>query len=119
MKTFSHAIKGAYCNKGEEIEVFSYDSGPGVVTEQWFTGWGCFGPNTIVRYFIDGDESPTIEMNLYVGHGIGFVSSTEGLNQTDDFKLKERFQKSDGHEANEGNGPEDSTVPWGSKRIGE
>lgn len=125
MKTFSHAIKAAYCHKGQEIELFRHDSGPGMITEQWFTGGQCFGPNTIVRYFIDGDKKPTIEMNLYVGHGIGFVSSSDGFNQSsedmDKFKLKERFQKSKDQESNrqfhEGLGG-DSTVPWGTRRIG-
>ena len=115
MKTFSHAIKAAYCLQDTEIEVFWYDTGPAALTEQWFTGSDCFNPNTIVRYYIDGDTSPTIEMNLYVGHGIGFVSSTNMNNQSkmevdamENFNMKERF---------EDNG-EDSTVPWGTKRIG-
>ena len=38
-KTFSHAIKNGKM-KGGNVEniLFEYDSGPGVITEQWFTG---------------------------------------------------------------------------------
>ena len=75
MKTFSHAIKGAYCAANEEIELFSYDKGPGVITEQWYTGYECLGPSTIIRYYVDNNTAPSIEMNLYMAHSIGFLSN--------------------------------------------
>lgn len=115
LKTFSHAIKAAYCPQGKEIEIFSHTGGPGVITEQWFTGGGCFGPNTIVNYYLDGDEKPTIAMNLYFGHGIGFESSSTVANHSVEFdeaidsfgaKRKKRYSAA-------GNG-----VPWGTRRIG-
>ena len=78
MKTFSHAIKGAYCAANEEIELFTYDKGPGVITEQWYTGYECLGPKTIIRYYVDNSSTPSIEMNLYMAHGIGFTSKLSG-----------------------------------------
>ena len=119
LKTFSHAIKAAYCNANREIEVFKYSSGPGVVTEQWYTGYSCFGPNTIIRYYIDDDTKPYIEMNLYLAHGIGFVSSTANLNETTKSNMAASNMKdvNDGYK-NDANGPDDPGIPWGTKWIG-
>ena len=87
MKTFSHAIKAAFCAPNEEIELFRYDNGPGVITEQWYTGYECLGPNTTIRYYVDNDTVPYIEMNLYMAHGIGFVkewTDKSEINKDDD-----------------------------------
>ena len=72
MKSFTHSIKQGGCTADQEISLFEYTKGPGVVTEQWFTGKGCIDETTIVRYYIDGEEDPSIEVNLYLSQGIGF-----------------------------------------------
>ena len=109
-KTFSHAIKGAYCNANQETELFSRQQGPGVITEQWFTGNKCLGPNTIIRYYIDDNSTPYIEMNLYMGHGIGFVTRTE---EKTNATVSEMVGNPDDPVIGE-----DMGIPWGTRRIG-
>ena len=46
MKSFSHAIKQNLCSPDKEIVIFNYETGPGVLTEQWFTGADCFNEET-------------------------------------------------------------------------
>ena len=90
MKPFSSAIKNGHIVAGVEQEVFAINKGePGVITEQSFVAG--YDENTIVRYYIDGDTEPTIEMNLLIGHGIGFT-----------------YADSNG----------DPDLPWGTKRVG-
>ena len=72
MKSFTHSVKQGGCTANQEISLFEYTTGPGVITEQWFTGKGCIDETTIVQYYIDGDETPSIAVNLYLAHGIGF-----------------------------------------------
>ena len=72
MKSFSHSVKQGGCNANQEISLFEYTAGPGVITEQWFTGKGCIDETTIVRYYVDGDKTPSIEANLYLVHGMTF-----------------------------------------------
>jgi len=76
MKSFSHAKKAGYCYAGNEYPLFEYKNGPGVITEQWYTSGPCFDTRTIIRYYIDGDTTPTIEGNLFMMHGIGFYNKT-------------------------------------------
>ena len=114
LKTFSHAIKGAYCHANQEIEIFNYAAGPGVITEQWYTGYECLGPNTIIKYYMDGDAKPYIEMNLYMAHGIGFVSSSGDFNES---TMAVPNWEDAGHKSKV-NGPDDPGIPWGTKRIG-
>ena len=38
MRTFSNAIKGGHLVPDEEYLLYESDTGPGVITEQWFTG---------------------------------------------------------------------------------
>ena len=71
MKSFTHSVKQGGCSANQEISLFEYTKGPGIITEQWYTGKGCIDENTILRYYIDGDEEPSIEVNLYMAHGIG------------------------------------------------
>jgi len=125
MKTFSHAVKAAYCAANEEIELFTYNKGPGVITEQWYTGYECLGPNTTIRYYVDDNSQPSIEMNLYMAHGIGFVSEWTKKNGAD----KETEQGNDIHEETikgerveifhpELAYPDDPGIPWTTRRIG-
>lgn len=119
LKSFSHAIKAVYCNPNQEIEIFKHENtvGPAVVTEQWYTGYGCFGPKTRLRYYFDGEQTASIDVNLYMAHGIGFVSSSdEMLNSTD--KSNMAANDDDGPASSMPNGPDDPGIPWGTRRIG-
>ena len=41
MKSFSYAIKNGVLNPNEEQTLYEHNTGqPGVITEQWFTGYG-------------------------------------------------------------------------------
>ena len=71
MKTFSHAIKNGLLMNNSENIVFEHNSGPGVVTEQWFAGHGCMDEDTVMKIYIDGETTPSLDFNLYLAHGIG------------------------------------------------
>ena len=71
MKTFSHAIKNSFLMNNSENVVFEHNSGPGVVTEQWFAGRGCMDEDTVMKIYIDGETTPSLDFNLYLAHGIG------------------------------------------------
>ncbi len=88
MKSFTHSVKQGGCEENREISLFEYTKGPGVITEQWYTGSGCINLDTIIRYYIDGAKKPTIEFNLYMAQGIGYVDDR------------------------------DPGVPWGNRRFG-
>ena len=55
----------------KEAELFRHD-GKGCLTHMWFgVAWkGC--GKTRIRVYVDGEEKPSIDMELYLGHGIGF-----------------------------------------------
>ncbi|XP_065051830.1 uncharacterized protein LOC135681334 [Rhopilema esculentum] len=72
MESFTHSVKQGGCEGGLEVSLYESTKGPGVITEQWFTGKGCINQDTIIRYYIDGDSKPSIEVNLYLAHGIGY-----------------------------------------------
>eukprot|EP00794_Sanderia_malayensis_P017317 gene17317-19050_t len=77
MESFTHSIKQGGCEANREVFLFEFKKGPGVITEQWFTGKGCINQDTVIRYYIDGDTAaPSIEVNLYMAQGIGYVDKT-------------------------------------------
>ena len=57
--------------KEEEAELFSYE-GTGVITHMWFGGSFKNVEFTRIRIYVDGEESASIDMELFPGHGIGF-----------------------------------------------
>ena len=71
MRTFSHAIKGGNLMNNSENIVFEHNPGPGIVTEQWFAGHGCMDEDTVMKIYIDGETTPSLDFNLYLAHGIG------------------------------------------------
>ncbi|XP_002164717.2 uncharacterized protein LOC100205240 isoform X1 [Hydra vulgaris] len=84
-KSFSYAKKGGKCYKGEETTLIVHENGPGVITEQWFAGDDCLSADSTIRYYIDGEDSPSIEANLNMLHGIGlfgdeFINKNKSLN---------------------------------------
>jgi len=56
---------------GQEAELFQH-SGAGCLTHMWFGGdWkGC--GRTRLRIYVDGETNAAIDMELFLGHGIGF-----------------------------------------------
>ena len=58
-------------NSTEEAVLFEH-VGPGCLNHFWFGGNSKGIENTRIRYYVDGEETPSIDMNLYMGHGVGF-----------------------------------------------
>ncbi|WP_236973485.1 DUF2961 domain-containing protein [Membranihabitans maritimus] len=61
---------------GVEAELFSH-KGKGVINHMWFggnnRGWDDGLGNLKIRIYVDGEEIPSIDMSLLMGHGIGFL----------------------------------------------
>jgi Protein of unknown function (DUF2961) len=58
-------------NSTAETVLFEH-TGKGCLNHFWFGGQSKGVENTRIRYFIDGEAEPSIDMNLYMGHGVGF-----------------------------------------------
>lgn len=56
---------------GKEAVLFEH-KGKGCLTHFWFGGNFNGVENTRIRYYVDGEEKASIDMDLYMGHGIGF-----------------------------------------------
>jgi hypothetical protein len=56
---------------GKEAVLFEHQ-GKGCLTHFWFGGNFEGVENTRIRYYVDGETVPSIDMDLYMGHGIGF-----------------------------------------------
>ncbi len=56
---------------GKEAVLFEH-KGRGCLTHFWFGGNFNGVENTRIRYYVDGEEKASIDMDLYMGHGIGF-----------------------------------------------
>jgi len=72
LKTFSTMGKQQnILNAEKETVLFSY-KGRGCLTHMWFggnfKGWG----QTRIRIYVDGETIPSIDMEIFLGHGIGF-----------------------------------------------
>ena len=57
--------------EGQEAVLFEHE-GKGCLSHFWFGGAFEGVENTRIRYYVDGGEKPSIDMQLYLGHGIGF-----------------------------------------------
>jgi len=55
----------------EETELINYE-GKGCITHMWFGGGFEVVGFTKVRVYVDNEELPSIDMEMYLGHGIGF-----------------------------------------------
>jgi hypothetical protein len=64
--------KGQRVLKGGVEAVLFEHQGAGCLTHFWFGGNFKGVEDTRIRYYVDGEEVPSIDMNLYMGHGIGF-----------------------------------------------
>jgi len=56
---------------GVEAVLFDY-KGTGCLTHFWFGGNFEGVEDTRIRYYVDGEKVASIDMDLYLGHGIGF-----------------------------------------------
>jgi len=57
--------------KDNEAELFAYE-GKGCLTHMWFGGSFKGVEYTQIRFYIDGEKEASIDMELFLGHGIGF-----------------------------------------------
>lgn len=76
LKTFSVMGKGSDAlDQHREAELLRHE-GAGCLTHMWFGGnWPHF-QKTRLRVFVDGETTPSIDMELGLGHGIGFDDKT-------------------------------------------
>jgi hypothetical protein len=61
----------AVLKAGEEAVLYEHQ-GKGCLSHFWFGGNFKGVEETRIRYYVDGEEKPSIDMQLYMGHGIGF-----------------------------------------------
>jgi hypothetical protein len=64
--------KGRRVLKGDTEAVLFEHTGKGCLAHFWFGGNFDGVENTRIRYYVDGEQTPSIDMQLYLGHGIGF-----------------------------------------------
>jgi hypothetical protein len=71
LQTFGTAGKEELLRPGRELTLFSH-RGQGCLTHMWFGGdWPGYGA-TRIRLYIDEETKPSIDMQLFAGHGIGW-----------------------------------------------
>jgi len=71
-KTFGTAGKAVYPLKGGVEAVLYEYQGNGCLTHMWFGGnWKDY-EKLLIRIYIDSEKAPSIEMELFMGHGMGF-----------------------------------------------
>lgn len=71
--TFGTSGKAVYpLENGKEAELYSH-TGKGCLTHMWFGGnWKNYGKLRL-RVYVDYEETASIDMELFLGHGIGFL----------------------------------------------
>ncbi len=75
LKTFGTMGKELQILKKEqETELFNYE-GKGCLTHMWFGGDLNGHEDMSIRVYVDGEEQASIDMELFLGHGIGFKDS--------------------------------------------
>ena len=92
MKSFSSAIKNGHIVSNEEKVLYEHKTGPGVITEQWFTG-AVMNRQTIIRIYIDGEVEASLDFNLFIAHGLAEFPENNNLTNV-------------------------PKVPWGTSTIG-
>jgi hypothetical protein len=72
LKTFSSVGKESRAlDGGREAELLRHD-GKGCLTHMWFGGdWPGY-EKTRIRVYVDGERTPSIDMEMGLGHGVGF-----------------------------------------------
>jgi len=75
LKTFGTMGKELQVLKKEqETELFKHE-GKGCLTHMWFGGDLNGHEDMLIRVYVDGEEQASIDMELFLGHGIGFKDS--------------------------------------------
>jgi len=75
LKTFGTMGKELQVLKKEqETELFKHE-GKGCLTHMWFGGDLNGHEDMLIRVYVDGEEEASIDMELFLGHGIGFKDS--------------------------------------------
>jgi hypothetical protein len=76
LKTFGTAGKQqTLLTAGQESDLFQY-SGKGCLTHMWFGGNFKDYGDTRLRIYVDGETNASIDMQMFLGHGIGFSDSS-------------------------------------------
>ena len=86
LKTFGAAGKEGLLYADHEAVLFEH-AGPACLTHMWFGGSWPGYDRTEIRFYVDGEATPSIDMQLFLGHGIGWADSsapwgTERLGKT-------------------------------------
>jgi hypothetical protein len=72
MQTFGDMGKDEHIlTHGREVELLSH-AGAGCLTHMWFGGDFTNSAKTRIRIYVDGEKKPAIDMELFLGVGIGF-----------------------------------------------
>ena len=71
LKTFGTAGKEGLLYPDREVVLFRHE-GTGCLTHMWFGGdWPGYD-RTRIRFYVDGEAKASIDMELFLGHGIGW-----------------------------------------------
>ena len=75
LNTFSTTGKGEPILNGyKEVDLLRH-TGTGCLTHMWFGGEWPGYEKTRIRVYVDGEKTPSIDMELGMGHGVGFADS--------------------------------------------
>jgi len=125
--------KGQRVLKGGKEALLFEHQGAGCLTHFWFGGNFKGVENTRIRYYVDGEEIPSIDMDLYMGHGIGFNDNQAPWATKHIGKVGRQNRLSKNHrnpvgETHPGDGPARQGCggrspdlvdhPWGGERAG-
>ncbi|MCP5116612.1 MAG: DUF2961 domain-containing protein [bacterium] len=74
MKSIGTMGKAVYpFGEGSETEAILFEhAGKGCLTHMWFGGKWPNYENLRIRVYVDGEETASIDMELFLGHGIGY-----------------------------------------------
>lgn len=76
LKTFGTIGKEVKPLSADKEAILFQQDGKGCLTHMWFGGGWENCAATRIRIYVDGEEKPSIEMELFLGHGIGFGDET-------------------------------------------
>lgn len=71
LATFGAVGKEGILFPGQETELLNH-AGAGCLTHMWFGGNWPEYERTRIRFYVDGEARPSIDMELFLGHGIGW-----------------------------------------------